>query len=244
MFKSLSSGNRLNCFSPPVMIATFAIEIIMAIYTVVRFKMSVVTRLVVATLFFLALFQLSEYYVCGGMGMSAVHWSRTGYVAITTLPPLGLHLLHVLAGKKKRKLVVISYMTMLGFMVYFLTISNAFRGYECTGNYVIFQLGERAAIMYGYYYYGWLLAAMSLGVRWLGELLKTETDESRKKRNVIRGLIVGYLVFLVPTGVANSINPATRRGIPSIMCGFAVLFAFILTFYILPRAAQAKKLDK
>ena len=54
----------------------------------------------------------------------------------------------------------------------------------------------------------------------------------------VRGLIIGYLIFLVPTALANSIKPSTRRGIPSIMCGFAVLFALIMTLYILPRASE------
>jgi len=52
--------------------------------------------------------------------------------------------------------------------------------------------------------------------------------------------MVGYLVFLVPTALAYSVSPATRRGIPSIMCGFAVLFALILTLYVLPLAATRR----
>jgi membrane protein YdbS with pleckstrin-like domain len=238
MLKRYVSGNRLYCFSPPVMIATFTVEMAMAFYAIMRYKLNTVARLGVALLFFLALFQVSEYNVCSGSGAAATLWSRIGYVAITLLPPLGLHLVHVLAGKPRRRLVIFAYVTMVGYIVYFLAIPSAFRSYQCTGNYVIFQLGERASIMYGYYYYGWLLAAVSFAVRWLGELQHQKAPEALRRRNTIRALIVGYLVFLVPTGIANSIDPVTRRGIPSIMCGFAVLFALILTFYILPKAAK------
>jgi hypothetical protein len=40
--------------------------------------------------------------------------------------------------------------------------------------------------------------------------------------------------------VANTVKPETRQGIPSVMCGFAVLFALILAGYILPRAGKIK----
>ncbi|GEM_PF-4205541 len=42
------------------------------------------------------------------------------------------------------------------------------------------------------------------------------------------------LAFIVPTTAVNLINPATLAGIPSIMCGFAVLLAIILAGEVLP----------
>ena len=57
---------KLYCFSPPVMIATFVIEVSLAIYTLWRYKLNPVTRLTVALLVCLAIFQLAEYNVCEG----------------------------------------------------------------------------------------------------------------------------------------------------------------------------------
>lgn len=221
------------------MMATFVAEFCMAVYVLWRHKLDAFGRLVTLTLICLGLFQLAEYFVCGGAGLTAGAWARLGYAAITALPPLGLHILYKLGNHHERRLVWFAYVTMVGFWVYFLTMPGAIRGHECTGNYVIFQLGERASIMYGYYYYGWLLAAVSLGVRWLSHL-HARNALTKLRRDSIRALIVGYLTFLLPTGLANSVNPETRKGIPSIMCGFAVLFALILTFYILPRARKLK----
>jgi len=68
-----------------------------------------------------------------------------------------------------------------------------------------------------------------------------EHAKIKKQREALYGMIVGYLVFLLPTAIANTIDPATMAGIPSIMCGFAVLFALILFFYILPRTTKPKK---
>lgn len=218
------------------MIATFLTEIMLALYVVVRYHMNNTTRLIVAALGMLSLFQLSEYFVCGGFGASSAAWSRVGYVAITALPPIGLHLLYVLSGNPSRKLVVTAYASMAAFMSYFLFSPTAFAGHECTGNYVIFQIGINAARAYGTYYYGWLLAAILIGWRWM-----TSAKYDKKVRQQVAALIIGYLVFLIPTGIANTVKPETRAGIPSIMCGFAVLFALILVLYITPRAAEIRE---
>jgi hypothetical protein len=239
LFSKKSGSTQLNCFSPPVMLATLIVESGLIIYTLWRYKMTALSKLVVFSLASLAIFQLSEYHVCTGYGLRAEDWSRLGYVAITALPPLGLHILHVLAGKPARKLVTAAYVTMAGFVAYFLTYEAAFIGYKCTGNYVIFQIGNGPATAYGLYYYGWLFTALYLGGRWATKLLK-EGKKSSKKLQTVRALIVGYLVFLVPTALANTVSPATRSGIPSIMCGFAVLFALILTLYILPRGSEVR----
>ena len=57
---------KLYCFSPPVMLATLAIEITLAIYTFWRYKLNAVTRIAMALLICLALFQWAEYNVCEG----------------------------------------------------------------------------------------------------------------------------------------------------------------------------------
>jgi hypothetical protein len=233
------SSTQFNCFSPPVMIATVVIELALLLYTVWRYKMDILTKLVALCVFALAVFQISEYNVCAGNGVTAGDWSRLGYAAITTLPPLGLHILHVLAAKPKRRLVGASYLTMVGFIAYFLTYPAVFTGFACTGNYVIFQIGVRSALTYGAYYYGWLFTALYLGFRWAHQLVKPGPPVANRLKT-IQALIVGYLVFLVPTALAYSVSPVSRRGIPSIMCGFAILFALILTLYVLPLAASKR----
>jgi hypothetical protein len=235
---SQRKSTQFNCFSPPVMLATLAIEFVLAAYTIWRYKMNTIVRLVTIALVSLATFQLAEYFVCTGYGLHAQQWSRVGFVAITALPPLGLHIMHELAGKPRRRLVATAYASMAGFMAFFLTYHTAFIGHQCTGNYVIFQIGDSMAGIYGLYYYGWLFAGVSLGLHWTSQLTK---KGSIKKLQAVKGLIIGYLVFLVPTALANTVRPETRRGIPSVMCGFAVIFALILALYILPKAATAKQ---
>lgn len=229
-----------NCFSPPVMLATFVIETIFALYTVVRYRLNTIGRLAVAMLLALAVFQLCEYHVCGGWGVRASEWSRAGYVAITLLPVLGVHLVYRLAGRPRRRLVMLAYATMAAFVAYFMLAPHAFQGYACTGNYVIFQIGVGPAIAYGTYYYGWIIVGIVLAVRW-AQQLKAAGAKAKHNMLALQAVVLGHLVFLVPTALANTVKPETRQGIPSIMCGFAVLYAIILTLYILPKAGTVRR---
>lgn len=232
-------STQFNCFSPPVMIATLAIEVALALYSVWRFKLNTLGKLIVITLAALATFQLAEYYVCTGIIGHQTAWSRIGFVAITALPPLGLHIIHQIAGKPSKRLLPAAYATMGGFMTFFLLYPSAFIGQACTGNYVIFQIGYQMGGLYATYYYGWLLAGMILAYRW-SQYGKDATKMAHRQVQALQAMIIGYLVFLVPTAIANTVAPATRSGIPSVMCGFAVLFALILALYVLPRTVAHK----
>lgn len=218
---------NLFCFSPPVMLATFAIELCLAGYTAWRYKLNRVSRLVVALFVFLAAFQLAEYMVCGGMGMSANTWARIGYVSITMLPPLGVHLAYALAGKTSKTVVGGAYVVAAGFMSYFLLASDVFTGSQCLGNYVIFQLGTTAAHLYTIYYYGLLLFTIGLSFQFAG-------GAEEKNKRALHAFMAGYVLFMLPTTIVNTVNPATIAGIPSIMCGFAVLLALVVSFWVMP----------
>ena len=93
-------ADKLYCFSPPIMVATFILEVAFAIYTIARYKLTPVSRLAVAILIGLAVFQLAEFNVCeGAFGVDSLTWARIGHVAITLLPPLGIQLATKLAGE-------------------------------------------------------------------------------------------------------------------------------------------------
>lgn len=221
---------KLYCFSPFVMLATFIVEVALALYVLFRYKLNEVGRVAVATLAFLAVFQLAEYNVCEGGWLESITASRIGYVAITMLPPLGIHLAYALAGAKKRPLLLPAYLTAAAFAAFFLLVPSALSGHNCLGNYVIFQMAPDASWLYGLYYYGWMLAGM-----WLCWYLATP-----KTKAALYGMAVGYLAFIGPTTAANIIDPETLNGIPSIMCGFAVLFAFSIAFWILPKGGKRR----
>lgn len=211
------------------MLATFAIEIVFLIYTVWRYRFNELARLASALLFFLALFQLAEYNVCGGMGASAAAWSRVGFVAITILPALGIHLLFNIAKKPWNNVTGAAYGMAAAWIMVFAFTEKAFSGHVCAGNYVIFQLKPHLGGLYFLYYYLWLFVGGYLCV-------KLSAGLKKENREALILLALGYVTLLVPTTTANMLSPETVRGIPSIMCGFAIILAGIITFGILPRA--------
>jgi len=224
-------SGKLFCFSPPVMIATFFIEIGFALYTLWRYKLNAVTRLTALILVCLALFQGAEYMVCeGALGLSSEGWSRLGFVSITALPVLGLHLAIVLAGKKLPRLVIGAYASGIAFAAFFLLGHHAVSYEVCQGNYVIFGIGANLTWLYMLYYYGWLLLTMWLGATW------AKLQKKKPVKRALEALAIGYVLFLVPTTAVTVADPAASAAIPSIMCGFAVVLAIALVGWVIPVA--------
>jgi hypothetical protein len=222
-------NDRLYCFSPPVMIATFLIEIIGALYVVFRYKMTAVTRLAAALLTGLAIFQLAEYNVCeGAWGVSSLSWARIGYVAITLLPPLGLHLATKIANQPRPKLVAGAYGAAAIFAVFFMFIGHGMQSEQCLGNYVIFTTARWAVLPYAAYYYGLLVLTAGYCMSVYKMVKKPHIQKA------LFWLTAGYAAFVIPTTAVNVVDHATIAGIPSIMCGFAVILAVLLVLEVLP----------
>lgn len=220
----------LKCFSPPVMIATCVIELTLAIYTIWRYKLNEITRLAVCVLINLAIFQLAEYNVCeGAFGIDSLSWARFGYIAITLLPPLGFHLATKLAHDETKKVLMrLAYITATAFAMFFAFSGWGITSQVCRGNYVIFESNQQAMLAYGIYYYGWLIVGTIYSFCMANRL-------DKRRAGALRALAIGYLSFMLPTTTVNVVDPSTLGGIPSIMCGFAVILAIILAGEVLPR---------
>jgi hypothetical protein len=211
------------------MLITFFIEIVCAAYVLFRYKMTLVSRIAVTILVSLAVFQFAEFNVCTiAWGMDSLSWARIGYVAITLLPSLGIHLILAITGRRNLALLVGAYGTATVFSFIFLFVGQGMLGEQCLGNYVIFKIAPWATWPYALYYYGWLIFGTIYAILLAGQ------KRYRKVQPALYALAVGYLAFIIPTTTVNVIDPTTIAGIPSIMCGFAVLLALILTARVLP----------
>ena len=231
----MGKNNKLYCFSPAVMLATFVFEMAAAGWALFRYKKSESRSLIIYILLALAFFQAAEFMVCGGFGWTGVEWARFGYVAITFLPPLGLHLTYKISGKKIGALVQASYFTMIAFIAYYLFATNGVSAEFCRDNYSVFNVPEIASWIYGLYYYGWLIAALVVGIRTIILRKRGSLILPKEQISALKWLMFGYVAFMLPTTIVNIINPATIEGIPSIMCGFAVIMAAVLLLAVAPR---------
>lgn len=209
------------------MLFTFLFEAGGAIYLLWRYKQSLLLKLLVATLTALAVFQLSEYMVCGGFNLTGGQWTRLGYISITLLPPLGIHILSAITKQSNHKLLALAYGSALLFAFYFLLSPGLVAYNECRPNYAVFHLNGFNSKLFALYYYGWLMIGLFLSTRW--------ARTYPALRSPLLSVTLGYSLFIVPTTIANLIDPTTISGIPSIMCGFAVLLAIVIVTKVAPQ---------
>lgn len=223
------SGNTFYCFSPQIMVLTFAAEMLLMMFVLVKHGLhSMSHRLVVFLLLLLAIFQLSEYGVCEQLGLDNLVWARIGFVAITLLPAVGLHLIQEVRNDKNLNISHIGYLLSLLFTVTFVFF-NSFESVGCNGNYAIFELSNALSGAYFTYYYLLLLTGAILAFSgWRGN------RESGRSRTLLL-IVTGYASFVLPATFIHFAFDNVSSGLPSIMCGFALVFAFILALVIAKR---------
>jgi hypothetical protein len=215
----------LACFSPPVMLATMAIEGALAIYVLARYRHGLFAKTAALLLVLLGIFQFAEYQVCGNQ--NADFWSRFGLVAITLLPIVGLQLISLVT--KKHHFLAIGCAMAAVFALVFVFIPESVTNAFCGGNYVVFSGPTALYEFYGAYYFTFLMFAI-----W--EALEAmHNNQKRILRQVLKWIIIGYLSFMIPMAIVYAIYAPARIAVASVMCGFAVVLAFILAFQIVPK---------
>lgn len=220
MFKD---KNKLYCFTPEVMIATFLIEGILAVYTFIRYRTTAFGRLSFLILFFLALFQLSEYQIC--TSANTLVWAKLGIISITLLPILGLNLIFLVCNKNGW-FIKSTYVVAVASVAFLILSPNAITGAVCNGNYVIFESANPLYWLYALYYIGVLLYGMMVA--------SSELKEQTVKKRYLYWIIIGYLSFMLPMAFLYLFYGVNSNSIISVMCGFALLFALIIVLKILP----------
>jgi hypothetical protein len=221
----MRKSHKLYCFSPPVMMATLLIEFGLAVYTFFKYRQGLFGRVAATMLAALALFQLAEYQVCDSQ--DAVLWSRFGLSVITLLPVLGLYLISLIS--QRQHFLRLGYVVVTMFLLYFLFVPKETISSLCGGNYIIFSGPQALYQFYAAYYFGFLIFGIWESIEALNKV------SHRALQAVLKWFVVGYLSFMLPMGLAYAIYPPARYAVASIMCGFAVTFAIILAFQIVPK---------
>lgn len=227
------SGTTFYCFTPLVMILTCVIELALACYTVYRYKLTVTGRLIVKILLFLAVFQFCEYMISGNYGDPNI-WSRIGFVTITFLPALGLHLVDRIGKPHYPKLVILGYGLATIVSLYFVLATDSISS-VCRGNYIIFDMHEPYSLLNSVFYYGVIGAYL-----YLARHKMSRRGVTRSEKMGLASFSIGTLLFVIPTIIVAVLKPETQAGIPSIMCGFALIFAFITVLKVAPAAAKRR----
>lgn len=219
------------------MLITLLLEFTFALYVLLFVKLRPSTILIASLLICLGIFQFAEYQVCG-LDRTLL-WMRAGYIAITLLPALGIHLVGLVT--KNRAMKYVAYLLAAVFVSVFLFNEQSIHTVACAGNYVLINTdGVVASTYFPLYYY----TALGIAVLEISAFTSLNRDRLSKNDLIARGmlywLLAGYATFIIPTAAIYFLSPVARGGIPSIMCGFAVLLAIVLVFFVLPRC---KKLE-
>ena len=216
------------------MAITFIVEGLLALFVLLkRAAKQPEQRLIVAILVLLAIFQLAEYGVCEPLGFSPVAWARLGFVSITLLPAVGLHLIQKIRSDSVLVPTILGYAAAAAFAI-------AFAGFEsfisvgCGGNYAIFQIKDGLGGMYFSYYYILLLVGIAMSIIFWAK------DMSSERGKAAALMAIGYLSFVLPATYIHFVYENARNGLPSIMCGFALLFAVIIALAVSPLLDRSK----
>jgi len=223
--KEARRSQTFYCFSPPVMLATMLIEGGLAIYILFKYRKGRFAKVAALLLVLLGIFQLSEYQICGGQNPS--FWSHFGLMAITLLPVAGLRLVSLVS--KKRHYFFIGYGIAAALALVFLFVPQSVAGAYCGGNYIIFSGPAALYEFFGMYYFVFLIFGI-----WEALEVMRETTKKTVHR-LLQWFIVGYLSFMLPMGIVYAFYAPARVAVTSIMCGFAVILAFIVAFLIVPK---------
>lgn len=220
------------CFSPAVMLGTFLIEYTLALWTLFQHGATRLGRLVGTGLILLGTFQLTEYLVCG-MGFSARPWLVPGLIAITFLPPVGLHITKELT----RRPIPLhwAYGFAVGYSWLFIAQPKSMVDSFCTPNYLVLHFDQFAGFGFALFYTVVIAVSLWEAMRFI--VLKPQA----KEREAVAWLVVGYAAFLLPTAIVYYLTGIHHIAVPSVMCGFALLLAVVLAARVLPLAAKTTK---
>ena len=218
------------------MIATFFIEVGYFAYILFTRKLTTVSRLALSLLVCLAIFQLAEYGICESWGgISGTNWARIGFAGITMLPILGLHLVLAIANKPNKRLLTVGYTISVIWIGIFI-MGNILRGSVCSGNYIIFTIPDGYELSYYFFYDALMALAVCLAFRYINVV------KQKSKQVALQALAIGYLSFILPSMLFGYFDAhgGPDSNLPSVMCGFAVIFATVVTFKVVPLTVKKR----
>ena len=174
------------------------------------------------TILFLGIFQLSEYMLCKTNNIEL--WGKIGAASITLLPALGLHLITYFT--KKNKWMIAGYVFGISIIILIFLLPSLTIDAHFTGKFVVLLPQSFYKQIFTVYYIGFLL----IGTWAIIYSLMTQN----KNHQELIWMLAGYMAFILPTIIVYMLFETTRQGVPSIMCGFAIFLALVLTFKVIP----------
>jgi len=208
------------CYAPWLSISTAIIELVLATWIILYLKKSKIRILIGIFIYFLAIYQFSEYLLCL---TGDPRWATVGFIAYTFLPAIILHSAFVYLKKKTK--AEYFYIIPAIFTLLAVGIENFTSNATCDAFFVsVSTLGVQPFMywIYGAYYTLFLLATFFM------MLYACCKKKDRKVRVMSVAYVTAFLVMVIPTGITILIFPALGFSFPSVLCQFALFAAIAL----------------
>lgn len=110
------------------------------------------------------------------------------------------------------------------------------KGAVCSGNYVIFAIPDKYELPYYIFYDSYMIIAIILA------FMFARKQRSARIRVGLQSLAIGYGAFIIPSMIFSRFDNygGSDSNLPSVMCGFAVIFAAILTTKVIPQVSKVR----
>ena len=184
-----------------------------------------IVRTVSAILLLLAAYQIAEVVICADV-TAAGFTPRLAFVIVTWLPPLGLLLIALLSCPRSRTVTGSAYgmLAAAAGTVVWIVVDRSFASASvCNAVYARYTHAMPRFLVYASFYWLGLLGMIAFS----GAGAMRCRDPCR--RHQLLTVFVGTAAFVALALATSWAVPPARGALPSIMCHYALLFAFALT---------------
>lgn len=208
------------CFTPIISLLTALLEFSVALFILIYYKKSSLSKTIILFIFLLGLYQFTEYMVC--TSNSQVLWAKIGFITYTFLPAVGLDFCLKHFRKKHNYLFV--FIIPVIFSLFAVLKDNFIIESTCGTYFVVikhlfFDISNMLPLMiYLVYYFGFIFFVSYLFIR------HYKKTHSVIKKKIDVNILIGIFVSLVPAVILLVIFPTLSVKFPSIYCQFAVIF--------------------
>jgi len=217
-------------YSPTLAVGTAAFEIIAAgwAFALARTKGRGDRAVAFTTgviLFLLAGYQLTEVAICSDVA-AAGFLPRLAFIIVTWLPALGLLLIAQIRRPRSRALYgcAIGMLALSAGIVAWIALDSSFASASvCNAVYARYAHAQPRFQLYAAYYWVGLLGMILLS----GYGMRTSIEP--RGRRLFAHIETGTLGFILPSIAVSYFVPETRHALPSVLCHFALILAFLLT---------------
>ena len=213
------------CFTPYVSLATFVIEISLAIFFLLKSPKDKLNRIIALIAFLLGFYQLNEFLICT---IGANIFTKLALITVAILPSLAITYTLIILRKKINIIWHFLIYIPSAFFILMAIISSVYKQPAiCSTVFIQYPYAGLIGKFFGLYYAIFLAASVILFY-----LASFKTKTKQEKTMHLLGML-GILLFTVPTYIFLLFLPALQIKTSSILCEFALLLSieFIIVLW-------------